>query len=55
MNMEVSILEILNSDNIVNFIMLFMPGFIFIETNNLLVASEDMDFSQNLYITFYCF
>lgn len=49
MNLEVSILEILNSDNIVNFIMLFMPGFIFIETNNLLVASEDMDFSQNLY------
>ena len=47
--MEVNRLEILSDDNIVKFLVLFMPGFIFIKISSLLVASEDIDFSQNWY------
>ena len=42
-------LESLSSDNFMYFLLLFMPGFIFIKSSNLFVATGENDFSKNWY------
>lgn len=42
-------LENINDTNIVRLLLLFMPGFIFMKVNGLLVASDSNDFSKKWY------
>ena len=39
----------MSNENIVYLLLLFMPGFLFIKINNLLIASNDNDFSKKWY------
>lgn len=39
----------MSNENIVYLLLLFMPGFIFMKINNLLIASNDNDFSKKWY------
>ena len=44
-----SCLEKLNNESVIYILLLFLPGFIFIRSSTLLVASNDSDFSKKWY------